>query len=1114
MKKLLVIILTMLVCISLLANKSTPIFELSPTAIISGVTASNREAWDVLFTFDCSAPFHSGIEIDNVNIYTTSFNAGNFSRYEMDGTLISDFTISGVTNIRDMAYDGTYFYGSPASMTIYIMDLANETLIGIIPVTCAGITGVRHIAFDPGLDDGNGGFWVGNWDEFGAIAMDGSQIYASIADISESTYGTAYDPWTDGGPYIWNFKQIGSGAELHQFDIASQTLTGVVHDASDIPGFNAGIAGGLATYVNDNGIFAMLANIQQGTNIVGIYEIAITSDPEAPGAATDVVVTPDVGGALEAVIDWVCPDIDVAGDPLTELDSMLVYRGEDLIYTDTEPVIGEAGTYTDADISASDNYTYKVIGFNTEGEGLSVLVTVWVGEDVPNIVTDLLLEEQDGNGYLTWVNPTTGLNGGPFNEAITGYHIERNDGTMLEINELATEFIDELISEADHYTYNITAYNSVGDGGSATSNIALIGAGTEIFFDDFETGLGNWDSITNGGGEWLIYAPQYPNNYQMPPSSAGNVCSADSYETGSGNCTIELLTVLDLSSFSTVNIRFDNDFNSVSENDYGYVDVSNDGGSNWENVHVFTGVDVTATHEIVDITAFAAGQSDVLIRFNSVQPGWDWWWTIDNVGVYGIGGFVEGTVTLDGGTGNIEDVEVTFDDVTTNPSASGDYVIPLLEGTYYDVSAELVGYDLATIDSVIVTEGIITTDMDFTLIYNPPDFNPVENLAVDELSGLLTWETPRGFYEDFEGTFPPDGWIKLNPVIGSGWEPLEVGTTPLPGWNGGEATACPDGGEWQAYCSYSTGGATSNDQWLITPQITVHSDDMLNFYMVYYQNSYADHVEILISTTVQNDPAAFDTIVDIIDFSVGDSTIWREYSYNLTDFVSAGTDIFIGFRENVEDNGINGSAIALDNVHVVQPIQSVVMKSIEPITLQKETSVERIVNYVHIPNVHIVETRGLTGYNIYLDGVFQDNITDLEYQLIDLVDGTDYTAGVEAVYDDGLSAIVEITFTYGVSETEDIIGVDTKLNGNYPNPFNPITNIAYSIRDAGNVTLRVYNLRGQLVKTLINEVKETGNHTAFWNGTNNSNKSVSSGIYFYKMKSGNYSSTKKMILMK
>lgn len=101
-----------------------------------------------------------------------------------------------------------------------------------------------------------------------------------------------------------------------------------------------------------------------------------------------------------------------------------------------------------------------------------------------------------------------------------------------------------------------------------------------------------------------------------------------------------------------------------------------------------------------------------------------------------------------------------------------------------------------------------------------------------------------------------------------------------------------------------------------------------------------------------------------------------------------------------------------------------------------------------------------------------------------------------------------------VGTGEDIITLATVLYNNYPNPFNPETNIAYSIKEAGNVTIEVYNLRGQLVKTLVNDVKETGEFSATWTGTDNTNKTVSSGVYFYKMRSGNYTSTKKMILMK
>ena len=599
-----------------------------------------------------------GTETDGVNIYTTTWNGGDFSRYDMAGSHLSDFTITGVGNVRDMTYDGTYFYGSDASMYIFILDLANEIHIGTISATCSGVTGIRHMAYDPELDGGDGGFWIGNWHELGAITMDGDQIYASMSMTNPSDiYGTAYDEWTYGGPYLWLFSQTGSGAVIYQFDIAALAVTGVTHDASEIPGFIPGssIAGGLATYINDTGVFVLLANIQQNPNTVCGYEIAITAHPLSPAVPTDVMLTPDAGGALEATISWTCPTTKVNGDPLTDLDEMRVYRGDDLIYTDSSPVIGEPGVCIDNTVPVSGIYDYRVLGFNDYDEGLATPITSsWIGEDIPSAVEDLLLEELSGTGYLTWVNPTTGFNGGAFNEPILGYHIERNDGTVFEVAGIATEYTDDTIPGAGYYSYTVIPYNIIGDGEPATSNSLLIGPGT-------------------------------------------------------------------------------------------------------------------------------------------------------------IGGIVD----LAGGMGNVEDVEVEAGGETVNPNADGEYFIELSAGTY-DVTATLAGYGSETIEDVVVVEGSATTGIDFTLF------------------------------------------------TGSG--------------------------------------------------------------------------EIII-------PA-------------------------------------------------------------------------------------------------------------------------------------------------------------------------TRLDNNYPNPFNPITNIDFSIKETGNVIIEVYNLKGQLVNTLINEIKEMGDHTAIWNGTDNAGKPVSSGVYFYKMKTDNYTATKKMILMK
>ena len=88
------------------------------------------------------------------------------------------------------------------------------------------------------------------------------------------------------------------------------------------------------------------------------------------------------------------------------------------------------------------------------------------------------------------------------------------------------------------------------------------------------------------------------------------------------------------------------------------------------------------------------------------------------------------------------------------------------------------------------------------------------------------------------------------------------------------------------------------------------------------------------------------------------------------------------------------------------------------------------------------------------------------------------------------------------------------LDQNRPNPFNPATDIAYSIRDAGKVTLKVYNVRGQVVKTLVDRPMQPGQYYAHWDGTNQHGQLVSSGIYFCKMQASDFSATRKMVLLK
>ncbi|MEE4312539.1 MAG: FlgD immunoglobulin-like domain containing protein, partial [candidate division KSB1 bacterium] len=95
-----------------------------------------------------------------------------------------------------------------------------------------------------------------------------------------------------------------------------------------------------------------------------------------------------------------------------------------------------------------------------------------------------------------------------------------------------------------------------------------------------------------------------------------------------------------------------------------------------------------------------------------------------------------------------------------------------------------------------------------------------------------------------------------------------------------------------------------------------------------------------------------------------------------------------------------------------------------------------------------------------------------------------------------------------------LVPEDFQMDQNYPNPFNPTTMISYALPEDAHVTLEIYNLNGNLVKSLYSGERTKGRHVVEWDGLNDVGMKVASGIYIYKMRAGNFVSTKKMVLSK
>jgi hypothetical protein len=111
----------------------------------------------------------------------------------------------------------------------------------------------------------------------------------------------------------------------------------------------------------------------------------------------------------------------------------------------------------------------------------------------------------------------------------------------------------------------------------------------------------------------------------------------------------------------------------------------------------------------------------------------------------------------------------------------------------------------------------------------------------------------------------------------------------------------------------------------------------------------------------------------------------------------------------------------------------------------------------------------------------------------------------------------------GTITVEEVVGIDKHsivgpnkfiLNQNYPNPFNPSSIISYSLLEPGFVTLQIYDIFGKEIRTLINQTQDAGIKTVIWNSKNDNGKSVSAGVYLYRVRVGGFTQTKKMVLLR
>jgi hypothetical protein len=231
-----------------------------------------------------------------------------------------------------------------------------------------------------------------------------------------------------------------------------------------------------------------------------------------------------------------------------------------------------------------------------------------------------------------------------------------------------------------------------------------------------------------------------------------------------------------------------------------------------------------------------------------------------------------------------------------------------------------------------------------------------------------------------------------------------------------------------------------------------------------------------------------------------------------------GTIVTFGATENwngtetltfiVDDNVTRATAEDDVDVIVIPINDPPVLISWLPEELEFTVVIDSIVTF----SVEAEDIDSELNYAWYVDEELQTEITDtFEYQFIELGEILIKSLISDEEYE--IETIWTVTIESGVGVIE-ILPVVTRLYQNHPNPFNPTTTISFDLVNAGKVALNVYNIKGELVRTLASGNYPAGKHDVLWNGNDNSGKSISSGVYFYHLKTKEYSSFRKAIMLK
>ncbi|MDD3103518.1 MAG: choice-of-anchor J domain-containing protein [Candidatus Cloacimonetes bacterium] len=453
-----------------------------------------------------------GVASDGEFIYTSrwSSTAGALEiyKYDLEGNYLEEIIISGANGVRDLAYDGTYFYGASAATPIYQMDFNTATLIGTITAPVP----VRAITYDPDND----AFWVSNnWADPLQLVNRNGAVLRTLDTAATDFAGIAYDNLS-GEPSIWVNSQTGDFSNtLVQVNIADGSIIqSFPLDDTIVPGITvSGSAGGVEIVSGIVPGFATILGMHQNEAIYGLELCTVTSWVNADPRSGSV----DIAGNMTVNINFdannIAPGehtgiftIDHNADTASvQIPVSLTVTGEWLPVFGIDPV-----QWDFADVELMNPAAKEFTIHNSGGPGLTITSgDIYISDDVEgnfsvmannlpadlgyndNYNFDVLFTPQSLGAKTATLNVEDNLGRVLHSYPLSGNGIDEPIGQVVnlsaEVQDLSNVMLNWGVASTEpgepgwlHYD-NGTNADGIGTGGIATFNVAIKYTGADLW---------------------------------------------------------------------------------------------------------------------------------------------------------------------------------------------------------------------------------------------------------------------------------------------------------------------------------------------------------------------------------------------------------------------------------------------------------------------------------------------------------------------------------------------------------------------------------------------------------------------------------------------------------